>query len=91
MADAADIRKLLDAAMREWVARGDAAALAFSEAVNAKPRNKAVLDAAWSAYHASHDDDCRAHRESLNCCLDHEHEKYEQMLDFLVAKMAESL
>jgi hypothetical protein len=88
--DADAVRAALDAAMREWVSRGEAANVAFSEACNAKPRDQRKVDEAWALLGPSHESDCASHNESLNCCLDREHKKYGAMLDFLVAKLVGS-
>ncbi len=63
------VRDVIDAALREWIARGEAASAVFSEAVNAKPHDQAKIDAAWGPLSASHENECRAHDEGLNCCL----------------------
>ena len=81
------VRDTIDAAMREWVARGDVASNAFSEACNAKPRDEAKIKEAWMPLSESHEDECAAHNEGLHCCLNHEHKKYGPMLDFVAAKV----
>lgn len=51
------------------------------------------IDAALQAYAACGDHaegvsgDCAAHREGLLCCIDKDQERYQQLLDFLVAHM----
>lgn len=87
--DTIRIRSALADAIREWVERGDKAEHDCQEA--AKKKDKAAWDAAWPALDASHEQGCAAHNESLNCCLDKNHEKHGDMLDFLADKMVETL
>ncbi len=91
--DAKLVRDVIDAALREWIARGVAADLAFSEAANAVPhdgdRIKKVYEEQVNVTHSeSH---CASWRESLRCCLDHEHEMYGPMIDFVAIKLVESM
>lgn len=82
------LREALDAALREWVKQGEDAQKAWQDALKL---GKESSDAAWPAYSASHEDACRAHDEGLNCCLDHDHDKYESMLDFIAERVTQEL
>lgn len=78
------LRETLDAALREWIKQGEAAQKTWENSIKL---GKEQSDAAWPAYSASHESECRAHDEGLNCCLDHEHERYESMLDFVTERV----
>jgi hypothetical protein len=94
-----DLRNAIDAALRAWVQQGKAAYETWHAACVAAGPPPAAADAAliearvqaWPSYDASHEIDCRAHDESLNCCIDHEHKKYDAMLDFIAERVKERL
>jgi len=49
---------------------------------------RAKLDAALRAWPAHAPKvDCAAHNEGLSCCIDHDHENYRDLLDFVASRL----
>ena len=84
-------RDALDAAIREYVRSGAEAYKRWSDAVGYEAP-KAVRDKLYAEANKLHNEfECNAHDEGLNCYLDHEHARYEEMLDFIAAKLNAAL